>query len=624
MNEPVNNRRMVLIVAALGVVYGDIGTSPLYALRECFAGQFALPVSTGNILGILSLIFWTLILLVSVKYIGFVMRFSNQGEGGVLALFALSRPYCSLERWQGRGLLGIGMCGAALLYGDGVITPAITVMSAVEGLNVATTVFEPYVIPISVAILALLFCVQRFGTGLVGAAFGPVMIAWFVVIGVLGLRGIFMEPAVLSALNPWYAFRFLVTHEQVSFVVLGSVFLAVTGAEALYADMGHFGPSPIRRAWFGLVLPCLMLNYLGQGALLLGKAEAATNPFYGLAPVWGHYPLVVLSTLAAVIASQALISGVFSLTMQAVQLGFLPPMAVNHTSSQRRGQIYVPLANWLLMIACIGVITGFGTSGHLAGAYGLAVTMTMLTSTILFCFAARHRWRWPVWQVVVFATVFLTVEVAYCGANFLKIFHGGWFPLALGALIFTIMSTWQSGRQRLHDRLADFHPPLKQFIDRLPSTACQRVTGTAVFLASHPDGTPLALVDNFKHNKVLHERNILLTVVIQEAAHVDDASQVKVEVLSNSFYRVIGYYGFMDRPNVPALLAVCRTHGLEFDASQLTYFLSSETVLAGDHPGMTRWRKWLFAALTRNAQRATAFFQLPPDRVVELGMQVDL
>jgi KUP system potassium uptake protein len=615
-----------LVIGALGVVYGDIGTSPLYALRECFGGAQPLAVTRDNVLGVLSLIIWSLVAVVAVKYMAFVMRASNQGEGGILALLALVVPDRDDSRRRTRIFLLVGVCGAALLYGDGIITPAVTVLSAVEGLNVATHthVFEPYVVPVSVAILVGLFAVQRHGTEKVGGAFGPVMVVWFVALALLGLRGIWARPEVLAAVNPWYALAFCMHSGWTAFVVLGSVFLAVTGTEALYADMGHFGARPIRQAWFSLVMPALVLNYLGQGGKLLESPTATSNPFFLLAPSWAQYPLVVLSTFAAIIASQALISGAYSLTMQSVLLGFLPRLAVKHTSPELQGQIYVPLTNWLLMVACVALVLGFGSSSRLAAAYGIAVTLTMITTSLLFGFAARRLWAWPWWKIGLWTGCFLALELMFCGANLLKVAHGGWVPLVIGAMIFAVMTTWRKGRRLLRDRLAGSSLPLDVFLGEVKSYAGVRVRGTAVFMSGKPQGTPVALLHNLKHNKVLHEQNILLTIVPHGVARVDPANRVRVEPLSGGFFRVEGHYGYMDRPDVPQLLKACRDHGLTAKAPDTSYFLSSESIVPGKHRAMARWREWLFALLSRNAQRATAFFNLPPNRVVELGMQIEL
>ncbi len=615
---------MLVPLAALGVVYGDIGTSPLYAVRECFHPAYGLAATPAHVLGVLSLVLWSLILIVSVKYIGFVMRASNRGEGGILALMSLAVPNRADKRKRTRLLLALGVFGAGLLYGDGIITPSLTVLSAVEGLNVATNFFEPYIVPLAVGILIALFAVQRYGTGNVGSVFGPVMVVWFVVIGVLGVRGMLLAPEVLRAVNPLIGARFLLESGWHGFVVIGAVFLAVTGAEALYADMGHFGVKPIRQAWFALVLPGLALNYLGQGAIVLRDPTAAENPFYRLAPGWAQYPLVVLATVAAVIASQALISGVYSLSMQAVQLGFLPRLAITHTSSRQRGQIYVPVANTLLLVACIALVVGFGSSSRLAAAYGIAVTLTMVITTVLFGFVARSVWGWKPWQVTAWVALFLGLELAYFGANLLKVVHGGWVPLVLAGALYATMATWRKGRELLRERLKQAIIPLDMLMGELRHAKYSHVPGTAVFMSGDPRGAPLALLHNLKHNAVLHERNVILTIATSEEAHVDPGKRIAVEDLGSGFYRVLGHYGFMERPNVPELLRGCAERGLSFDLQRTSFFLSSETILTGTRPGMARWRAHLFAVLARNSQRATAFFCLPPNRVVELGMQVEV
>lgn len=615
-----------LTIAALGVVYGDIGTSPLYAMKECFlpGSSHSVPPTPENVFGVLSLIFWSLALIVSVKYLIFVMRANNKGEGGILALMALAFPERANPRFSRALLTGCGVFGAALLYGDGMITPAISVLSAVEGLNVATTTFENYILPITVVILIGLFSIQSLGTGRVGAVFGPVMIVWFVVLALLGVKGILAKPGVIAAINPWHAINFLLTAGHQGFVVIGSVFLVVTGGEALYADMGHFGIKPIRLAWFGLVLPALFINYLGQGALLLTNPAAAENPFYLLAPKWALYPLVALSTAATVIASQALISGAYSLTMQAIQLGYLPRMLIRHTSSDERGQIYMPHVNWALMLACISLVLGFRSSTNLAAAYGIAVTLTMLVTTMLFYFAARRMWGWSSAKAAVVCCVFVLLEAAFCGSNLLKVAHGGWFPLVAGAGIFAIMATWKTGRRLVWERIKDATLPRDLFIADIQANPPQRVSGTAIFMAGNPNGTPVALLHNLKHNKILHERNILLTVVTAEEAHVPAAERVAVEQLPAGFQRVVGRYGFMEEPNILKLLAEAPLTGGPIEIAKTTFFLSRETILNTGKARLSRWRKWLFAVLSRNASSATSYFGLPANRVVELGMQVEI
>jgi KUP system potassium uptake protein len=620
------SRLAVLALAALGVVYGDIGTSPLYALRTCFSVHGGVPATHDNVLGLLSLIFWSLILIVSVKYLAFVMRADNRGEGGILALMALAFP--EREKTTSRRTLWLltaaGVFGAALLYGDGLITPAITVLGAVEGLEVTTPLFKPYVVPLTILVLVVLFSVQRIGTGGVGKVFGWVMLLWFGTLAVLGLKQIFRVPEVCSAVNPAHALNYFRANGLTGFHQLGAVFLVLTGAEALYADMGHFGKQPIRLAWFALVLPALFLNYLGQGALVLENPAAASNPFFNLAPSWGLYPLVALATAAAVIASQALISGSFSLTMQAVQLGYMPRVAIEHTSSSTRGQIYIPWVNWGLMIACIGLVIGFGSSDNLAAAYGIAVVLTMIITTLLLFFAARRLWQWSAWQAGGLCALCLAAELAFLGANLAKIQHGGWFPLVVGAIGFTIMSTWKTGRRRLHQRLLSSLLPIEDFLKDVAESKPHRSTGTAIFLAGNPDGTPAALTHNFKHNRIIHKRVILLTILIEEIPYVELERRVAVVDLGQEFYRVIGRYGFMEEPDAQAILKLCKPHGLNFREMETTFFLSRETIIPSERRGLARWRKRLFALMARNAQPANAYFRLPPNRVVELGLQVEI
>jgi KUP system potassium uptake protein len=627
-NEPSSRGRMAaLTLAALGVVYGDIGTSPLYALKECFNPEHGVPPAHANVYGILSLIIWSLILVVSIKYLVFVLRADNKGEGGILALMALAFPDRKHREPAGRAAVVmtlLGLFGAALLYGDGMITPAITVLGAVEGLEVATTRFTPWVVPISVAIITALFCVQQAGTGLIGKVFGPVMVVWFVVIALLGIGGILQHPAVLTAISPHHAVAFFTEHRGHALVVLGSVFLVVTGGEALYADMGHFGRSPIRRAWFALVLPALLLNYFGQGAKLIEAPEAAANPFFKLSPGWFLLPLVGLATAAAVIASQALISGAYSLTMQAVQLGYLPRLAIEHTSERERGQIYIPQINWALMAACVALVLGFRKSSNLAAAYGMAVTLTMLITTILFHYAARRLWGWARWQSLSVCGVALFVETAFFGANALKIAHGGWFPLVVGAVLFTLMTTWRKGRTLLWDRMRQAALPVDQFLASVGRREIPRVKGTAIYLAGNPDGVPIALLHNLKHNKVLHERTLFLTILVDESPRVDDDDRMSVEELEEGFWRVRARYGFMEEPNVPNILRRCGELGLNCREHETSFFVSRETIIPSKKSGMAIWRERLFALMSRNAHPATAFFRLPPNRVVELGMQVEI
>ena len=615
-----SSRTNFLIVAALGVVFGDIGTSPLYALRECFAGEHAIPVTPDNVLGVLSLIVWSLLVTVSIKYMVFVMRADNAGEGGILALVALVRHGANAA--APTMLVAVGLFGAALLYGDGVITPAISVLSAVEGLSIATRAFEPVVVPLTAAILVGLFIVQHRGTSGIGAVFGPIMIGWFVVIAAVGMPAIARKPVILEAINPAYGARFFAAHGLGGIVTLGAVVLAITGAEALYADMGHFGKRPIRVAWFALVLPALLVNYFGQGALLLADADARANPFYRLAPSWALYPMVVLATVATIIASQAIISGAFSLTQQAMQLGFAPRFNIRHTSQEQKGQVYVPEINWLLMIATVGLVFGFRSSTNLAAAYGMAVTATMVITTLLAYAVARQRWRWSVAKAATVSGAFLVVDVAFLAANLLKIAHGGWFPLLVGAGVYTVMSTWHVGRRLVTAHLHRAEVPMKTFFDRLTAHPPARVPGTAVFMTAHDDGAPPILVHHLKHNKALHERVVLLTVTIADEPQLPDAGRLDIHPLSHGFVRVRARFGFMESPDVPRALASARSATFEWRDEETTFYLAHLTLFEDTRIGMSSWRDKLFIILSRNARRATNYFCLPPDRVIEIGIQL--
>lgn len=626
-SKPATGRRLaVLTLGALGVVYGDIGTSPLYALRECFKEAHHLAPTHENVLGVLSLILWSLILIVSLKYLAVVLRATNRGEGGILALMALTFPMQSTGGGRRRMLLiGLGVFGAALLYGDGMITPAVSVLSAIEGLEVATPTFRHFIIPLTVCTLVALFAAQSRGTGRVGIIFGPIMILWFASLAILGVVGIFKAPQVLRCVNPAWGIHFLATGGWGGFVVLGAVFLALTGAEALYADVGHFGTKPVRLAWFCLVLPGLFLNYLGQGALILHNPKAVENPFYMLAPHWALYLLVGLATAATVIASQALISGAFSLTIQAIQLGYLPRMAVKHTSSEERGQIYLPHVNWGLLVACISLVLGFGSSSNMASAYGIAVTLTMLATTVLFFFAAQRLWKWSVWQAAAICGLFLVMELAFFLANLIKVLNGGWFPLAVGATIFLLMATWKKGRWLVWNKLRPASMPLEMFLHEIEQNKkLPRVPGTALFMTANPEGTPIALLHNLKHNKVLHERNLILTILTDEVPVVSPEKRLEVEKLSVGFHRLIAHYGFMEEPNVMALLANAPIPGEPIKTGKTTFFMSRETIVPVGSPNMARWRQWLFAVMARNAQSASSFYRIPANRVVELGMQVEI
>lgn len=611
-----------LSLSALGVVYGDIGTSPLYALRECFSGSHSVELTETAVLGILSLLLWALILTISLKYMVFVLRADNRGEGGILALTALAMP--GKLRESRPILMGIGLFGAALLYGDGVITPAISVLSAVEGLKLATPVLDPYVIPITCVILCGVFAAQRFGTARIGAVFGPIILIYFAVLAILGVHGISENPSVFRAMNPWYGIEFLLTHQQQGFFVLGAVFLVMTGGEALYADMGHFGKRPIRLAWFSVVLPGLVLNYFGQGALLLRDPSAAENPFYLLAPNWALYPLVVLATLATVIASQAVISGVFSMTRQAIQLGYSPRMQIVHTSSREIGQIYLPQINWALLIVTIWLVLTFQSSSALAAAYGISVSTTMVITTILLFIVARRVWGWSYWLTIPVLTFFGFIDVVFFSANVIKIEQGGWFPLVVGVTMYTLMATWRRGRQILAERLRIASISMADFLQGIANRKLVRVPGAAVFMVGDPETTPPALIHNVKHNKVLHRNVVILTVTTKEIPHVRGADRVFVEKIADDFYRVIAHYGFMDSPNVVDIVERCRLAGLDLRMDEITFFLGRETLIASANPGMAIWREHLFSFMSRNAQRATAFFEIPADQVIEVGIQVEL
>ena len=612
-----------LTIGAIGIVYGDIGTSPLYAMRECFFGSRPVPPTQENVLGVLSLIVYSLLLVISFKYVAIVMRADNHGEGGILALTALLPPR---ESAAGRipWLVLMGIFGAALLYGDGMITPAITVLSAMEGLSVVTPVFTPYVLPLTIVTLLGVFAIQRHGTDLVGRLFGPVMVVWFSVLAILGVRALAAHPIVLTAFDPRHAVTFFISYGWQGLVVLGAVVLVVTGGEALYADMGHFGKRPIRVAWFALVLPALLLNYFGQGALLLADPTAVSNPFFLLAPAWATLPLVALATAAAVIASQALISGAFSLTRQAVQLGYSPRLDIDHTSSHEIGQVYVPQVNWALMVSTIAIVIGFRTSSNLAAAYGIAVTLTMVVTAVLLHAVAIERWKWRRPVVFAITALLLTVDLTFLAANFPKIAQGGWLPLAIGAAIFTLMTTWKTGRGVVAERLAERSEPLEHFMARIAEAPPVRVPGTAVFMTAQPRGTPPALAHNLRYNKVLHEHVVTLLVKTLPWPHVPIDERVSLRPLGAGVFEVTLYFGFMEDADVPAALRYAMKEGLPLDPDDTTYFLGRETLIATSAPGMTIWREHLFVLMARNAVRPTGFFRLPPERVVELGVQVEL
>ncbi len=622
-----------LSLAALGIVFGDIGTSPLYAFRESFHAEYGLVPSPANVLGILSLILWSLILVICIKYLTFILRADNNGEGGIIALTALISPRSEKSSTKFRGWLVLaGLFGAALLYGDSMITPAISVLSAIEGLNVATAFFEPYIIPITIGILLALFLVQKRGTAGIGKVFGPIVAIWFATMAAIGVYQIVQAPEVFRAVNPMYAIEFFIRNGWSGFFVLGSVVLVVTGAEVMYADIGHFGAKPIRLAWFILVFPALLLNYFGQGALLLHNPEAVANPFFLAAPSWALYPLVVIATVATIIASQAVISGAFSLTRQAIQLGYLPRMKIEQTSTKEIGQVYIPGINWILMIACIGLVLGFRSSSDLAAAYGVGVTTDMVFTSILFAVVLRVRWNWSIPAMIGLVGAFLVMDLAFWGATIVKVPDGGWFPLVVAALIFGVMTTWKRGRSIMSKQLQSSELPLEKFLQDVESHAeveehkIMRCEGTAVYMYSNPEGTPPALLHNIKHNKVIHEDVVLLSVkTTEEKPYVPKDEQLEMESLGKGFYKIIIHNGFAQGVNIPESLKQVDEEGLELNMQETSFFLGSERVLATDKKsGMAKWREKLFGVMVRNEQKATAFFDLPPNRVVELGAQVEL
>jgi KUP system potassium uptake protein len=609
----------------LGVVFGDIGTSPLYAVKETFSPDHGIPLTPANILGGLSTIFWALMIVVSLKYVVLIMRADNRGEGGIMALIALAQTAIKNQPQWRMPLLLIGVFGASLFYGDAVLTPAISVLSAVEGLEVGTSALRSYVVPIAVVVLVALFSLQARGTAAVGKLFGPVTMAWFVAIGAAGLYGIAREPAILKALNPYYALAFLTGHGTASFVVLGSVVLAVTGAEALYADMGHFGKGPVRIAWFSLVAPALVLNYFGQGALLMVQPAAVQNPFYLLVPGWALYPMIALATAATVIASQATISGAYSLTKQAVQLGFLPRMTIVHTSAREIGQVYIPSINWLLCAMVLAAVIGFGSSSRLAGAYGVAVTATMLVDTLLTFFVIRYGWGYPLALCIFSTGFFAIVDLAFFSSTLLKVGDGGWFPLVIGAGIYVIMATWRRGREMLFETLNASAVPLAPFLESLFKDPPQRVPGTAVFLTATPGATPHALLHNLNHNKVLHERVVFLTVQIRDVPWVPFEERVTCERLGHGCWRVRVRYGFMNRPDVTSALELCGALGLPLEPMETSFFLSRQKIVPTEGGiGMALWRDRIFAAMARNAGNVTDYFNIPANRVIELGTRVQI
>jgi KUP system potassium uptake protein len=608
-----------ITVAAIGVVFGDIGTSPLYALKEIFNGHHPIPVTPENILGVLSLVFWAIIVLVTIKYVAIIMRADNRGEGGSLALLALVTERAKNPRLS-RIVTLLGIFAAALFYGDSMITPAISVLSAVEGMEIITPELTPYIIPITLGILTGLFFIQKRGTGAVGILFGPVMVAWFGILAILGILQIATNPAILLALNPLYAIVFVGTQPGLAFLALGSVVLAVTGGEALYTDMGHFGRFPIRLAWFGFVMPALVINYFGQGALLLVDPEAIESPFFHLTPDWALIPMVILATAATVIASQAVISGAFSVARQSIQMGLLPRMQIIHTSGMEEGQIYVPFTNWSLYLAVVALVIGFKNSSNLAAAYGIAVTGTMLIDTILVAFVMVLMWKWNRVLVAFVAGSLLIVDIAFFAANVIKIPEGGWFPLAMGIVSFTVLTTWRRGRRMVSEEMAKQSIPMGDFLQSIDDV--HRIYGTAIFMTSAKDGVPPALLHNLKHNQVLHERVVLVTVQTTDTPTVNDMERIYLHRMQKGFMRLIIRYGFMESPDIPGALELCKGHGERFDMMETTFYLSRETIVPSMGHGMLPIRARFFAIMSKNATSASDFFHIPTNRVVELGTQL--
>ncbi|HGH3646330.1 potassium transporter Kup [Acinetobacter baumannii] len=611
-------------LAALGVVFGDIGTSPLYALKESFHAAHGLGIQPENVLGILSIIFWCLMLIISIKYVAIVMRADNNGEGGIMALLALNLRKAKIADNKKIYMIAIGFIGASLFFGDGIITPAISVLSAVEGLSIATDVFDPFIMPIAIAIIVTLFLVQKHGTAFVGKFFGPITLVWFLSLGILGIHSVIQTPVVLGMFSPHWAIQFIYHHPIMTFFVMGAVVLTVTGGEALYADMGHFGPVPIRLAWFFVVLPCLVLNYAGQGALLLRDPAAIENPFYLLVPQWALYPMIIMATMATVIASQAVISGVFSLARQAIQLGYLPRLSIKHTSESEEGQIYVPFLNWLLLIAIIILILIFKTSSNLASAYGLAVTLTMLCDTILVAVFIYSAWKWSLPKVLLLIIPFFILESVLVGATSLKILSGGWVPLLIGAIAVTILMTWKRGRELTFAKLEHDTLSLDLFVKSIGNSV-HWVPGDAVFMTGTPNVVPHAMLHNIKHNKVLHQRNILVTVVIEDVPFVAPEERITTETLAEHFFRIKIFYGFKDEMNVPkALVQAYEQLGLEYDLMHISFFISRDRIVHSVGDGMSPWREKLFISMQRNTSPVSDFYQIPTNRVVELGSQIEI
>jgi KUP system potassium uptake protein len=618
-------RLITLAVGALGVVFGDIGTSPLYALKECFRGFHPIAVNHINIMGVISLIFWSLTMVVSVKYVSFILHADNHGEGGIFALLGLtsSNKDSRFPKFNATIVI-VAITGAALLYGDGVITPAISVLSAIEGLGVATSAADPYIVPLTCIILFGLFMVQRRGTARIGSIFGPVMFIWFTVITILGLLNIFKAPVILAAVNPMHAIRFFADHHFHGIIVMGSVVLCITGGEALYADLGHFGRRPIRLSWYLIVYPALIINYMGQGALLFANEAVAENPFYGMVPRQFLYPMVCLATMATIIASQALISGIFSLTQQAVQFGFCPRLRITHTSSEKEGQIYISGVNNALMIACIGVVIMFKESAGLAGAYGIAVTLTMVITTLMYYMVLTGTYKWPKVKALPLIAVFLLIDMGFVIGNLFKIRDGGWVTLMIAAIVIIFMTTWKDGREKLSEKLLSMRFPLEMFLKDVAAHPITRVRGTAVFMTVSPVGTPPALLHHVKHNQVLHDMVILLSIRTSDIPQVERKDRIALTDLGQGFYQVIANYGFMEYPNIPEIMRLLGRKGIDTDPAKTTYYLGRETLLTGGDSKMMKWRKALFAFMSRNASNPTIFFGIPPNRVIELGTQIEM
>jgi KUP system potassium uptake protein len=619
-----NKKLGALTVGAIGVVFGDIGTSPLYALKESFAPAHGIPLSQGTVFGILSVMFWAMMALVTVKYLVFMMRADNKGEGGILALTALAQRCfraTSRARWL---VISLGIFGASMFYGDAIITPAMTVLSAIEGLNVATPAFEKFVMPISIGILVGLFAIQRHGTATIGRFFGPTMVVWFLVLAALGIAQIAQHPGIIKAINPWYSWQFFIEHKTAAWLTLGAVVLCVTGGEALYADMGHFGKRPIRYGWFALVWPALFINYLGQGALVLADPAAIKNPFYLMAPSWALIPLIVLATAAAIIASQAVISGAFSLTKQAIQLGYLPRFAIQYTSEKEMGQIYVPFINWGLLVGIIVLVVIFKNSSNLAAAYGIAVMLTMTIDTLLLFVVMTRIWRWNKLFAFVLIGGILANDLMFLSASLVKIADGGWFPLVIGAVMFTIMSTWYRGRQIVRRVTNESAMPLKLFVDSISMNPPHKVEGTGIFMTTNPDGVPNALLHNLKHNKVLHERVVVLSIINEDIPYVPDEDYVWIEDMGHGFWKITGHYGFKEQPDIPEMLQACSLQSMHFDMMETTFFVNRETLIATPAGGMALWREHLFVWMSHLAAKASDYFRIPTNRVVELGTQVEI